>query len=450
MAVLCILFMVLLGQRHVQSRHCQIVCARMALRIFWPQGASGPGFLIGAWLGADTAVVCSVQAGEDDRVIGEAVAPGAVPQLPRPGLWLSVRTSPVRLLQRSRDGQVLQPTAVLVLCYESLGGSLPCGPLLEAALPVLDPKSERRERSDGDGQEEQEEIEEQELAREEQEHGHGLRSALLARATSRLRALRKLQLGGAFADVAAGCFCLWLTQESPTAIHRQAYGKLADLVVWLMGAPADFKLNKELTSFAGSLFLAMFSLWDKCASHVPDIAVDALLAFAWLCAATGGVSFLVALLVDLLAVLSLPLFVAYSGTCLCWKMATRSLYTLGLLFQGRKYNVLRSRVDHHNFSLDQLLVGVILLSIVVFLLPSLFMFCVCFSAAWLLVSAPRSALALWPSGGLAAPASGIVTVASIERSGDSPVPHWLLHIRCEKKGETTNDLRGGGRSACFS
>ena len=41
--------------------------------------------------------------------------------------------------------------------------------------------------------------------------------------------------------------------------------------------------------------------------------------------------------------------------------------------------------DHHNFDLDQLLIGVILLSIVVFLLPSLFMFYSCFTCSWLLV-----------------------------------------------------------------
>lgn len=43
---------------------------------------------------------------------------------------------------------------------------------------------------------------------------------------------------------------------------------------------------------------------------------------------------------------------------------------------------------------DQLLIGVILLSIVVFLLPSLFMFYLCFAAAWLLVLLLHGALGL--------------------------------------------------------
>ena len=153
-----------------------------------------------------------------------------------------------------------------------------------------------------------------------------------------------------------------------TSLRHWAYSQqlAAHLVPWLMGAPADFKLNHELTSFAGSLFLSMFSLWDV---QLPPDLLEALAVsariFACFCAMMGG-SMAVALVMDVLAITSLPLFVAYVGTCLCWRMATRSLYSLCLLFQGWKYNILRSRVDHHNFSLDQLLIGVILLSIVVF------------------------------------------------------------------------------------
>ncbi len=179
------------------------------------------------------------------------------------------------------------------------------------------------------------------------------------------------------------------------ALGRWAYGKqLATLVPWLMGAPADFKLNRELTSFAGSLFLSIFSLWEiQLPAHVVEALASAAQVFACCCAMMGA-SFVLTLLMDILAVASLPLFVAYVGTCLCWKMATRSLYSLCLLFQGWKYNILRSRVDHHNFSLDQLLIGVILLSIVVFLLPSLFVFYTCFAAAWLLVICMHAVLGL--------------------------------------------------------
>ncbi|CAE8653612.1 unnamed protein product, partial [Polarella glacialis] len=56
---------------------------------------------------------------------------------------------------------------------------------------------------------------------------------------------------------------------SCSALHHWTYGKaLVSLVTWLMGAPADFKLNRELTSFAGGVCMSMFSLWEKCAAEL--------------------------------------------------------------------------------------------------------------------------------------------------------------------------------------
>ena len=185
-------------------------------------------------------------------------------------------------------------------------------------------------------------------------------------------------------------------------LHRWAYEeKLVDLVTWLMGAPADFKLNRELTSFVGDLFLSLFSLWSRLVLHALQMlhtpAVAHVLRICCVIAGLSGLSTLLACAMDLLAIASLPLFVAYLGTCLCWKTATQSLYTLSLLFQGRKHNVLRFRIDHHHFDLNQLLIGVILLSMVVFLLPSLFMFYSCFMGSWLLVLAAHYALGLFVS-----------------------------------------------------
>ncbi|CAE7439514.1 DTX45, partial [Symbiodinium sp. KB8] len=194
---------------------------------------------------------------------------------------------------------------------------------------------------------------------------------------------------------------------TPARLHRWAYEvKLVKLVTWLMGAPADFKLNRQLTSFAGHLFLSMFSLWGRWVLQLL-LAASGAVRMLWalhyvrsfdsvlvILGFSLGLSGLVACVMDLIAIASLPLFVAYLGTCLCWKMATRSLYTLSLLFQGWKHNILRSRIDHHNFDVDQLLIGVILLSIVVFLLPSLFMFYSCFTCSWLLVLVAHYALGL--------------------------------------------------------
>ncbi|KAI9332725.1 N-acetylglucosaminyl transferase component-domain-containing protein [Zopfochytrium polystomum] len=55
------------------------------------------------------------------------------------------------------------------------------------------------------------------------------------------------------------------------------------------------------------------------------------------------------------------------------------LFSLFQLFRGRKLNVLRDRVDSAEFDLDQLLLGTILFTVIVFLLPTVAVYYILFS-----------------------------------------------------------------------
>lgn len=139
-----------------------------------------------------------------------------------------------------------------------------------------------------------------------------------------------------------------------------------------MGAPADFKLNTEFTAFLGSLSISAFEYWDARAAgwFIGYAFVGGCRFFSLF-----GLSALVAACMDSFVLAVLPLLITYTGAALCWKVSLRSLGTLTLLFRGKKYNVLRSRVDHHNYDLEQLLMGVVLLSLFVFLSLSLHVLC---------------------------------------------------------------------------
>jgi phosphatidylinositol glycan class Q protein len=50
------------------------------------------------------------------------------------------------------------------------------------------------------------------------------------------------------------------------------------------------------------------------------------------------------------------------------------LRTLINLFGGKKYNVMRRRVDANNFSLQEIYLGVVMMALIIFLLPTLAMF----------------------------------------------------------------------------
>ena len=82
---------------------------------------------------------------------------------------------------------------------------------------------------------------------------------------------------------------------------------------------------------------------------------------------------------------SFHLFYSYAATAKLWLITLQSLLALFRLFQGRKQNVLRSRVDKATFSTEQLLVGTSLFSVFLFLFPTLLLFYAVFSGLWLAV-----------------------------------------------------------------
>jgi len=50
------------------------------------------------------------------------------------------------------------------------------------------------------------------------------------------------------------------------------------------------------------------------------------------------------------------------------------LITLINLFSGKKFNVMRKRVDSNNFTIQEFYLGIIIVALIVFLLPTIAMF----------------------------------------------------------------------------
>lgn len=177
--------------------------------------------------------------------------------------------------------------------------------------------------------------------------------------------------------------------------HSFVYrGSLVPLVSWLMGAPANFKLNAELTSAFGSLCMSLFLSWEALVSYA--LASDGfflLMRCGKLCP-LFGLSFLVAFCMDLLACLLLPLFLVHICVSTVWRYYRRGLWSLILLFRGKRYNSVRLRVDHHAFTIEQLLIGVVTLSVYAFLFTTFLLTHLCFAVVWLVFSWAYSALSV--------------------------------------------------------
>ena len=108
----------------------------------------------------------------------------------------------------------------------------------------------------------------------------------------------------------------------------------------------------------------------------------------------GGLSCLVALAADVLSVSTLHICLFYNSMGIAYETMLRVLHSLALLFQGQKWNTLRSRADTCEFELDQLLLGTLLFAITFFLFPNIFGFYIFFVVIWAQVVALQLTVAL--------------------------------------------------------
>lgn len=68
------------------------------------------------------------------------------------------------------------------------------------------------------------------------------------------------------------------------------------------------------------------------------------------------------------------------SSCRLYSLQVRALSSLWRLFRGKKWNVLRQRVDSVQYDIDQLFVGTLLFTILLFLLPTTGLYYVVFTS----------------------------------------------------------------------
>ncbi len=87
-----------------------------------------------------------------------------------------------------------------------------------------------------------------------------------------------------------------------------------------------------------------------------------------------GLSVQLAAYNDILCFCSMWLFGIYSIFACAYNYTLNMMYTLFRLFRGKKFNVLRKRDDANNFSVSELFLGVLIMTIAIFLLPTVAIF----------------------------------------------------------------------------
>lgn len=148
-------------------------------------------------------------------------------------------------------------------------------------------------------------------------------------------------------------------------------------VTWLMGVPGGLKLNTPLDHFIGTKFLTVlefgkniYLLAEPCTWWI--VATIVLSSF-------GGLTVGLTLLHDFLNFLHLCTISLFVFATRLFSIQLSALKSLARLFMGKKWNKLRMRVDSCDFDMHRLLLGTVLFTILLFLLPTTAMYYLVFA-----------------------------------------------------------------------
>ncbi|XP_031676237.1 phosphatidylinositol N-acetylglucosaminyltransferase subunit Q [Oncorhynchus kisutch] len=213
------------------------------------------------------------------------------------------------------------------------------------------------------------------------------------RATAHNHFMRKANIFVSFfVDVSLGLLLVsWMYRENrigklantlvPAADHVAK--ELEELLQWLMGAPAGLKMNRALDQVLGRFFLYHIHLWISYI-HLMSPFIEMILWYVGLSACLG-LTFALSLLSDITALLTFHIYFVYVYGARLYCMTVYGLSSLWRLFRGKKWNVLRQRVDSCSYDLDQLFIGTLLFTILLFLLPTTALYYLVFTLLRLVV-----------------------------------------------------------------
>uniref|UniRef100_A0A3Q3XP98 Uncharacterized protein n=1 Tax=Mola mola TaxID=94237 RepID=A0A3Q3XP98_MOLML len=193
-------------------------------------------------------------------------------------------------------------------------------------------------------------------------------------------------------DVALGMLLIsWLYRDEHICMLANALVPVADhvakeldqLLQWLMGAPAGLKMNRALDQVLGRFFLYHIHLWISYI-HLMSPFIEGILWYGGLSAGLG-LTFALSLLSDMVALLTFHIYCFYVYGARLYCLMIYGLSSLWRLFRGKKWNVLRQRVDSCSYDLDQLFIGTLLFTILLFLLPTVALYYLVFTLLRLVV-----------------------------------------------------------------
>ncbi|XP_075491414.1 uncharacterized protein LOC142529690 isoform X1 [Primulina tabacum] len=155
--------------------------------------------------------------------------------------------------------------------------------------------------------------------------------------------------------------------------------------VWLMGNPAGFKLNTELAGVLGMISLNGIQFWSTLWVFMSFLFIKFLKGLA-ICGIFLGLTTAAALIIDTISIATIHVLTFHLFLSLLYSCQIQTVAALWRLFRGRKWNPLRQRLDSYDYTVEQHVVGSLLFTPILLLLPTTSAFYIFFSGLHTAVS----------------------------------------------------------------
>jgi len=162
----------------------------------------------------------------------------------------------------------------------------------------------------------------------------------------------------------------WLEQS--VSVADEVINKLQSLIHLLMETPVGLKLNQPLNSILGNFFLYHIYLLRTYMSVLKPLYAS--ISQVICCFGFFGLTCLLSVLCDLFSLATIHIYCFYGYASRLYNIQAHGLTSMWRLFRGKKWNPLRNRVDSYSHSNDQLFMGSLCFTILLFLLPTVFVY----------------------------------------------------------------------------
>ncbi|XP_028761464.1 N-acetylglucosaminyl-phosphatidylinositol biosynthetic protein gpi1 isoform X2 [Neltuma alba] len=219
-----------------------------------------------------------------------------------------------------------------------------------------------------------------------------------------------------------------------TFVHDIANPFLRSGCVWLMGNPAGFKLNSELAGVLGMVSLNAIQIWSTLwifVGFVLNYIVQGLAIIGILC----GFTLPAALIIDMIVLATSHVSTLYWLISLLYSSQIQAVTALWRLFRGRKRNPLRQRLDSFDYTVKQHIIGSLLFTPLLLLLPTTSVFYIFFSIVGTMINLVCISIEVTISVIHATPY--IKFFLRLVRPGRFPSGIWFEILGCQSTGNNS-------------